>query len=269
MGYELAVFDLDGTLIDASLTIDPELGAALKRAAARGLRVTIATGRMPAAVERYSAELDVRAPIIFYNGALVRDPETGEDLLALHLPRGILGRAWPAIAEAPVHPLFYRDDRLYCVDRTPPIRDYCAEEDLRVHVVDDPAGFLAQGSFVKSLVIGPPEVLDVLRPSLEAAVGDGGRCLRTRSTYLEVVPPAASKGAALVRLARYLEVPMDRIIAVGDQENDVEMLRAAGLGIAMPHAPEPVRSAADRVAPPAAEGGILALLRELLPGQLA
>src|SRR5262245_28336534 len=215
---------------------------------------------MPAAVERYGAELDIRVPMIYYNGALIRHPETGEDLLTLYLPRGLLGRAWPTIAEAPVHPLFYRDDRLYCVDRTPPIREYCEEENLRVHVVDDPAGFLAQGSFVKSLLIGPPAVLDILRPSLAAAVGEEARCLRTRSTYLELVPPAASKGAALMRLAHYLEVPVERIVAVGDQENDVEMLRVAGLGIAMAHAPEAVRQAADRVAPAASSGGLLAVL---------
>jgi Cof subfamily protein (haloacid dehalogenase superfamily) len=266
VGYDLAVFDLDGTLIDASLRIDPDLTAALLTAARRGVRVTIATGRMPAAVERYSAELDIRTPIIFYNGALIRHPETGEDLLALHLPRGVLGRAWPTIAEAPVHPLFFRDDRLYCVDRTAPIREFCEEEGLRVSAVDDPAGFLAQGSFVKSLLIGPPDALDVLRPALERAVGGEARLLRTRGRYLEVVPPTASKGAALRRLAHYLEVPMDRIIAVGDQENDEDMLRAAGLGIAMPHAPEPVRRAADRVAPPPTAGGLLAVLRELLPG---
>jgi Cof subfamily protein (haloacid dehalogenase superfamily) len=265
VAYDLVVFDLDGTLIDESLTIEPGLASALRTAVGRGLRITIATGRMPAAVERYAAELEIRAPIIFYNGALIRDPETGEDLLSLHLPRGLLGRAWAAIAEAPVHPLFYRDDRLYCADRTPPIREYCEEEGLRVAVVDDPAGFLAQGSFVKSLLIGPPDALDVLRPLLEEVVGEDARLLRTRRNYLELVPPAASKGDALRRLAHYLEVPMERIISVGDQENDLDMLRAAGLGIAMPHAPEPVRRAADRVAPAPDAGGLVALLRELLP----
>ena len=62
-------------------------------------------------------------------------------------------------------------------------------------------------------------------------------------------------------------VPLARVVAVGDQENDLEMLRAAGLGVAMPHAPEPVRRAADRVAPDAAEGGLLALFGELFPGR--
>jgi hydroxymethylpyrimidine pyrophosphatase-like HAD family hydrolase len=62
-------------------------------------------------------------------------------------------------------------------------------------------------------------------------------------------------------------VPLDRVVAVGDQENDVEMLREAGLGVAMPHAPALVRRAADRVAPAAAEGGLLRLFRELFPGR--
>jgi len=268
VSYDLLVSDLDGTLIGASLTLDPDMVAALRAAPARGLHVTLATGRMPAATERYSATLEIRTPVIFYNGALIRDLDTGQDLLRLTLPRGVLRRAWEVIAHAPVHPLFFRDDRLYCVDRTPPVREYCEEEGLRVHVVDDPAAFLAEGAFVKSLLIGHPDALDVMRPALEAGVAGEARIVRTRATYLELIPPTASKGLALARLAEYLEVPLARVIAVGDQENDVDMLRAAGLGIAMPHAPEFVREAADRVAPGPEAGGLLALLRELLPGRL-
>jgi hydroxymethylpyrimidine pyrophosphatase-like HAD family hydrolase len=62
-------------------------------------------------------------------------------------------------------------------------------------------------------------------------------------------------------------VSLARVVAVGDQENDLEMLREAGLGVAMPHAPELVRRAADRVAPGAADGGLLALFAELFPGR--
>jgi Cof subfamily protein (haloacid dehalogenase superfamily) len=269
VSYDLLVSDLDGTLIDHSLTLDPAMVTALREAPARGLFVTLATGRMPEAAERYSAALDIRTPVIFYNGALIRHPETGHELLRLLLPRGVLRRAWDVIAHAPVHPLFFRDDRLYCVDRTPPVREYCEEEGLRVHVVEDPAAFLSEGAFVKSLLIGHPDALDVVRSGLEEAVAGMARVMRTRSNYLELIPPTASKGLALARLAEYLEVPLARVIAVGDQENDVDMLRAAGLGIAMPHAPEAVRQAADRVAPGPDTGGLLGLLRELLPDRLA
>lgn len=269
MPYALLVCDLDGTLVDHSGLLDPELVAAFRRAADRGLLISLATGRMPAATTRFRDELRVRAPIIYYNGALVRDPLSGEDLLSLTLPRGVLRHAYDVFAHAPVHPLFYRDDQLYCLERSLPIRSYCDEEGLRAEVIPDPLEFLSLGAFVKSLLIGHPDALPVVREELEGVVGEGAKLLRTRHTYLEVVPAAASKGSALARLAAHLAVPLERVVAVGDQENDLEMIQAAGVGVAMPHAPEFVRAAADRVAPEPGAGGLLALIRELIPEHFA
>src|SRR6266545_4437350 len=219
MPYSLLVCDLDGTLIDHTLLLAPELVGAFRRASEAGLRISIATGRMPAATVRYRDELMIRAPVIYYNGALVRD--------------------------------------------------YCDEEGLRAEVIPDPSDFLSLGAFVKSLLIGHPEALPVVREELEGVVGEGAKLLRTRSNYLEVVPVSASKGSALARLAEHLGIPLERVIAVGDQENDLEMIQAAGMGVAMPHAPELVRAAADRVAPAPEAGGLLALFRELIPEYFA
>jgi len=269
MPYSLLVCDLDGTLIDHTLLLDPELVTAFRRATEAGLLISLATGRMPAATARYRDELMIRAPIIYYNGALVRDTLSGDDLLSVTLPRGVLRHAYDVFVHSPVHPLFYRDDQLYCLEQSLPVRAYCDEEGLRAEVIPDPSDFLSLGAFVKSLLIGHPEALPVVREELEGVVGEGAKLLRTRSNYLEVVPAAASKGSALARLAGYLDVPLERVIAIGDQENDVEMIRAAGMGVAMPHAPEFVRAAADRVAPTPDAGGLLALFRELIPEHFA
>ena len=267
--YDLLVCDLDGTLIDRSMILEAPLVEAFHRAAARGLRISLATGRMPAAADRYRDELGITAPIIYYNGALVRGGNGDPDLVSLTLPRGVLGRGWAVFSQAPVHPIFYRDDRLFCVERTLAVRRYCDEEGLRIDVVDDPGEFLQLGSFIKTLLIGHPRDLDIVRAELTPVVAEHGRLVRTRADYLEIIPVAASKGAALSRLAAYLNVPLARVVAVGDQENDLEMLREAGLGVAMPEAPEPVRRAADRIAPAAADGGLLRLLGELFPGRFS
>jgi hydroxymethylpyrimidine pyrophosphatase-like HAD family hydrolase len=139
----------------------------------------------------------------------------------------------------------------------------------RVDEVEDPGQFLALGGFIKTLLIGHPNDLGIVRAELTPIVAEHGRLVRTRGDYLEIIPVGASKGAALVRLSAYLGVPLDRVVAVGDQENDVEMLREAGLGVAMPHAPEPVRRAADRVAPAAPVGGLLRLRVVLCRGRSA
>jgi len=267
VSYELLVCDLDGTLIDDSMALEPALVEAFRHAAARGLAISLATGRMPAAADRYRDELEITAPVIYYNGALVRGGDGGPDLVSLTLPRGVLHRAWEVFSQAPVHPIFYRDERLFCVERTLAVRRYCDEEGLRADVVDDPAEFLRMGAFVKTLLIGHPNDLDIVRAELTPTVAEHGRLVRTRRDYLEIIPVGASKGAALARLAAHLGVPIERVVAAGDHENDVEMLRAAGLGVAMPHAPEPVRRAADRIAPAASQGGLLRLLGELFPGR--
>ena len=265
--YDLLVCDLDGTLLDDSMALDPALVQGFHRAAARGLAISLATGRMPEAADVYRDRLGVTAPVIYYNGALVRGSNGAPDLLSLTLPRGVLHRAWKVFSEAPVHPIFYRDDRLFCVERTLAVRRYCDEEGLRVDVVDDPEQFLALGGFVKSLLIGHPNDLAIVREDLTPIVAEHGRLVSTRVDYLEILPVGASKGAALARLTEHLGVPLTRAVAVGDQENDVEMLQAAGLGVAMPHAPEAVRRAARRIAPTPAEGGLLGLFRELFPGR--
>ena len=122
---------------------------------------------------------------------------------------------------------------------------------------------------MKSLFIGHPQSLPTVRADIQALVGDTARLVMTRSDYLEMIPAAASKGAALRFLAAHLGVRLEEVIAVGDQENDLEMIRAAGLGVAMPESPETVRQAAGRVAPPDEQGGLLALFTEILPDYFA
>ena len=264
MGYELLVCDLDGTLIDHSLALEPALVAAFKRAAAAGLGITIATGRMPLSVDFYREALDIRLPVIYYNGGLIRDA-AGTELLRRELPRGILAKVREVFSAAPVHPIFFRDEQLYCLDRTLPIRQFCDDEGLRAHVIPDPEEFLRLGAFMKGLFIGHRRDLGVLRGDLEGVLGDGARLVHTAEHYLELLPVASTKGAALAHLAAHLGVSLDRVVAVGDHDNDLEMVEVAGLGVAMAHAPESVRAVADRVAPAPADGGLLRLLAEVLP----
>ena len=269
MTYRLLVCDLDGTLLGDSPDLDLELVDGLTGAMERGLAFSIATGRMPQGVDRYRDELGVTAPMIFYNGGLVRDHEGGRDLLALTLPRGILWQAHEIFAHAPVDPLFYRDDQLYCLAESFQVRRYAETQRVPLEVIEAPEDFLRLGGFAKTLFIGHPACLPIVRADLFGIVGEGARLVATRRDYLEIVPAGATKGAALRVLAEHMGIPLEETIAVGDQENDLEMIEAAGLGIAMPQAPERVRKAARLVAPSDAEGGLLALFREILPQHFA
>jgi hypothetical protein len=264
VSYQLLALDLDGTILDRTMVLDPSLRDALRLAAVRGLHVTLATGRMPPGSRRYWEELAITVPVILYNGALVRDPATGADLLDDALPAGLAGRTYSVYANAPVHPLFFSGDTLYCLERTQVIARYCADQGLEPEEIGHQEAFLGEASFTKCLFIGHPDVLPILHADLEETVGTA-RLVLSRPDYLELLPANASKGRALAWVAQHLGVALERTIAVGDQENDVEMIRAAGVGVAMPHAPERVRAVADRVAPLPEAGGLLALFAELSP----
>ncbi len=265
MTYDLLVLDLDGTILDKTSRLDPALVTAVRDAVGRGLGVTLATGRMPAGARPYWQELGIRAPVILYNGGLIRDPAGGADLFSDELPAGLAWTAFPAFANAPVHPLFFRGDAIYCLERTFPIAAYCEEQGLAVEEIAEPEPFLSATEFSKCLFMGHPDVLPIVREDVLSLVAPAARLVLSRPDYLELVPARASKGRALEWLSRRLEIPVERTIAVGDQENDLEMIRVAGVGVAMAHAPAGVRAEADRVAPPPEAGGLLALLAELLP----
>jgi Cof subfamily protein (haloacid dehalogenase superfamily) len=264
MSYDLAVLDLDGTLIPDKGELDPKFARALHRAQEHGFRLTIATGRMPPATQPYLDALGIGEPVIFYNGALVRDVVGKKDLASYLLPSGLAEQTAQVFRLVPVHPLFYRDDRLFCLEATPPIKEYCEEERLTVEAISDLQHFL-RGPLIKVLLIGDPPVLADLRQALRPLVSGRGRLVNSRPYYLEILPRDASKGTALRLLSRHLGVPLERIIAAGDQENDLELIRIAGYGIAMPHSPDAVKAVAKRVAPTRDAGGLLALFRELLP----
>ncbi len=264
MSFELLVLDLDGVILDSGMRIDRALETRFQRAMARGLRVTLATGRMPQAARPYWERLEISIPVILYNGALVFDPATGAALYARSLPLGLPWQAYPLYANAPVEPLFFTDDVLYCLEKSNAIVSYCEEQALDVVEIADRKTFLQEGSFAKCLFIGHPDVLQILREEMAPAVGTA-RLVLSRQNYLELLPAGVSKGEALGFLASHLGIPLERVVAVGDQENDLEMIQVAGLGVAMPQSPPHVRAAAARVAPPTASGGLAALLAEIWP----
>lgn len=267
--FDLVVLDLDGTILDRSGVLDPAVVSTVRDAVGRGCAVTLATGRMPSAARPYWEELGIRAPVILYNGALVRLPETGGSLLSAGLAPGLAWRLYPVYANAPVHPLFFRGDTLYCLALTHPVRTYCEEMRVQARTVPEPGSFLQLGSLVKCLFIGHPADLAMLRAELEPAVRDLARLVQSRREYLELLPAGVSKGEALRVVAGHLRIPLSRTLAVGDQENDLEMIQMAGLGVAMAGSPEAVRARAARVAPPPEQGGLLALLADLCPEYFA
>lgn len=263
--YRLVVIDLDGTARSRRLGITPGVRDAIAAARARGVRVCVATGRMWRSAEPWIRVLGVDPPAILYNGGQVLDFETKRTLYERRLPSAAARAALELIRRDPdVQPHLYVDGRVL-VERPHLLTEaYTADDGLTAEVVPSFEPFLAADPH-KVLIIGPAARVEILQRSVRDAALPV-HAVQSEPVYLEILPPDVSKGEALRAMLETLGLAAAETIAIGDNWNDVEMIEAAGLGVAMGHAPEGVRAKADYVCGTAEEEGVREVIERFVLG---
>lgn len=255
----LVALDVDGTLMRSDNTLSPRNARAVTRAQQAGWRVVLATGKPPWALVALVKQLDLVGPHIVANGCAFWHRDGSVEVLArIPLPgvRTALGFAsMLAIPRAVSGPrgVFTQADWGE-PEVTAALREVGEEPPT---MVDDALAADAD----------PWKVILILRrgtPHPPAPIPMGGRWVRTHSNFFETVPGEASKGAALALLCNRVGIPQQQVVAMGDGENDLEMLRWAGVGIAMAQAPAEVQAAASSVTAGNDEDGVAQSLEALL-----
>lgn len=261
--YRLIVLDVDGTLVDRERRISPDTLRALEAAQASGIRVTLATGRMFASALPYARKIRADAPLILYNGARIQDPINGAILYSAHLPRDQALRALRLAQQSGLHANLYLGEHIYIERVSETSRESARKDGVEQVAVGDLVGFLEgrQEDPVKILLIGPGERLEAFAAAYRAGTQDLPHLVRSEPTYLEILRRGVSKGAALLRLCELVGIPPSAAVAFGDNLNDLEMIQAAGLGVAMGNAHAALKQAARVVAPSNDEDGVAAVLR--------
>ena len=250
--YRLFAFDLDGTLLSRAGSIPPSIEGFLAGLVERAW-VTLATGRSLASARPYAERLGINAPAILYHGVVIWDFSAGKAILERRLPPQGAAAVLEVCRNFPVAVQLYRasdDPTVYVSEFSRPVLEFARKESLPLKEGD--LGQLAREGPLKFLIIGAPEQLPGLAALLREAA-PGLTVVRAERDYLEVLPPGVDKGEALAWLAGYLRIPLGEVVAVGDQESDLPMIRRAGLGVAMAAAPDVVRQAADVVVSSVAE----------------
>jgi Cof subfamily protein (haloacid dehalogenase superfamily) len=263
MAYRLVVADLDGTVRSRRLGITPGVRRAVAAAQARGVRVCVATGRMWPSAAPWVDALGADSPAILYNGGRVFDFKTGRVLYEHRLAVETARRALALICRDPaLQPHLFLNDRVY-VERPHPLTTAYAEDDGVTCEVVTAFEPLLSGPPHKILTVGTPDRLTALAEAVrEAALPV--HAVQSEPIYLELLPAGISKGTALGVVLQALGVDAGEVIAVGDGWNDLEMIEAAGLGVAMGSAPDGVRARADHVCGSADEEGFRRVLERFV-----
>lgn len=271
----LVALDIDGTLLDHDLILRDRTRRAVRAAVDRGAVVVLATGRMASSVRPLAEAIGLQGPLIAYQGALIRElpapGERGPGRLLHHrpLPAQVARAAvrWSTVRGLRPH-LNHLERFIVPVD-DPNAEDYSLFLGARAELVEDLETAITHPVTKVIAVAEEPLPTDILAA---ARAEFDGRAAPTIShpRFLEFVAPGVSKGWAVRWLARRLGIPLEQTLAIGDQRNDVEMLRAVGHGVAMAGAPAEVLAAARYLAPPVGEEGAAQILEALvLPGPTA
>lgn len=283
-GKYLVAVDVDGTLLNSEFD---DVLAAPERAAVRGLRaaghvLALCTGR-----NRQSAAYVIAtaggaldgAPRILLNGALVFDGD--RVLREALLDRATLAGLVDLFRAHGVLPGLFTDDdaggglTVERGDANSVLAGYLERRGGKVgpiRYVDDLHDHLPPRALEIGTIDARAKIV-ALCDAVRAVYGDAVQIVNTetllsRDAYLwiEVYAADCTKGSGLTLLAEAYGVPRSRIVAVGDNYNDLDMFSAAGHRVAMGNAPEAVRAAADCVAPPVSEHGAATVLKEIAAG---
>ena len=280
MKYRILALDVDGTLLDSTGRLRPTTADAVARADRAGVRPVLCTGRRYRRALPIAFKLGLEAPIVCNSGALVKNPFNHRTLWRADIDAPLVRmvvelcrrRDHSVISFTDIDPS--RPD--FLVSQYPTGREFFDEYVTlnRSHAAIEPRwvdhieDVLDRARF-HLCAVGSREEMWALQAELREELGDRIRVIVQRSprysgTMCEVIEGSASKWTAVLHLAEQWGVAPSEICAVGDDFNDLQMIKEAGLGVAMGHAPAEVRAVADFVTGDHNEDGVTQFVENVL-----
>ena len=248
----LLALDLDGTLFDLSFQFSPRVKRAVAEAQRRGVAVTLATGRSITSTRPFAEELDIREPLICYQGGLIAE-RNGRVLHRVALDRHLAAQVIDLAESQRWHVNLYLEGHLYLAELRHPMSFYEGLLNPAAKHVPDLHALLDRDPD-KVLIVVEGNGDEILAGLHERFDGQAA-IVRSHDLFIEVNPLGVDKGAGLAWLAGYLGVPQSQVMVVGDQDNDAPMVAWAGWGVAMGSGSPACKAVADWIAPPLAKDG--------------
>lgn len=262
--YSAVFLDIDGTLLNSQHQIMPCTKSHLQYLQGRGIPVILCSARPPKGVNLVAEQIGVSGPAACYNGGLIVDDDhtilrdVGIDIqLALDFRRFVAERfpdlvvcaylysVW--LAEDPQHPLIRQEAEISGCTPLQGTLEQISASASHIHK------FLCIGDSVRIRALEKETAQRF--PQLMA--------LRSKATYLEILPPEATKGSAAKVLLEHYGLSPKQAVAFGDSDVDVDMLQYCGFGVAMGNAPKQVKEAADYVTASNDQEGVYIALNTL------
>lgn len=261
--YRLCAIDLDDTLLNSNHVLSDTNRRAVQRVGQKGVIVIIASGRMHETTLPTVHTLGLQTPVISYNGAMIRNPVTGETWLNETVPPDLADEIRTFARENHFQLNYYLDDHIYSAERTPWMELYQQRTGARFEILPDFYERLKGTAPTKLIIVTHPATVQELLPIMQQRYQGRLTVMRSNTEYLEFLPLNVNKGKALSIVAERLGIPAEQTIAIGDSWNDIAMLQWAGLGVAVANAKPEVKAVAKRIVPSCDQDGVAVALKEI------
>ncbi|MDO5021840.1 MAG: Cof-type HAD-IIB family hydrolase [Eubacteriales bacterium] len=248
---KLIALDMDGTLLDSRSQISQFNMDTIKKAQLKGLRVAICTGRFPENIKIMLDDIGLQCDIIALNGATV--DTNGKRIHQAFLPIDIGKEVFEMLEKHDAKYVMFQDHRIITrkEDTIYHAEKLYGERLKAEYGVSFERGYEAakkavSGGVSKFFVFDSPENTAVLNEMYGyVKTVENVDVTRSGPHNFEVMPKNTGKGVGIQKLAEFYNIPMSETMAVGDHENDITMIRAAGLGVAMGNAIDLIKKEAD------------------------
>lgn len=253
--------DLDGTLLTDKHIINEKTKLVLKELNQAGIHIVLATGRSPLSCYEIMKDLGLHGPVIAYNGGIIVDSQSKEIFQGYHFD---VKEIYPFVQLARNKQLDFHVSTATAIlveNHSMIVSDERYKgryiEAFRVGDVLE-----IKENIYKMCIIGDVDTMDELETQLPF-INTKLNFTRSAIDTIDIIHPNVNKGFALRKLANQLGISMSEVVAFGNYYNDIEMLQAAGIGVAMANAPIEIQMLADRVTSSNNEDGVAKMLDKL------
>ncbi len=266
---KLVAIDLDGTLLNSRHALSARNQSAIESAQRQGVEVVLATGKTRHAAEDLIDSLGIDSPGIYMQGLITYNAD-GSVRTRIVMAKESVSRVIALGEEFGFGALAYSDNRTFALRVDEFATKMTEYGEPHVETIAGWLELLNKFDINKVVLYGEENQVTALRGAIDARLDGAVHVTRANvDGMIEVLPPNTSKGQAVKTLLEELGIDSSRALAVGDGENDIEMLQAVGIGVAMGNATQMLKDVADVIVPSNDEDGVAVALEEFVLGEKA
>lgn len=262
---KMLVLDIDGTIYKKNFTASETVKKTLKELVNNGIRVVLATGRMFSATIKVAQDIGITEPVICYQGGYIRECNTdGCVIMQKNVPPEYTKEIINILRNNNIHCNIYMDDILVVEDDNETIKQYTDERNVK-YIVADSFDSIELKNINKILAIdSDPKKIENLQKNLSYTYAEDLYIIRSTPNFCEISNKEATKGNAIRFLSEKWNIKKEEIMAIGDQDNDIEMLKAAGIAVAMGNATDDLKKIADYVTDTVDNDGVVKAIEKFI-----